>query len=186
MHLKYKSTLKDSDEHIIELLQSKSSQNKGMTLLMNKYSKILYPVVNGITRNPTDTFDVLQETYIKVFSKINHYSGDASLFTWIYKIAVNEALQHLRKNKKKKDIQPIEVELHQTAFEPCDSGEMIIDKLNQAIQQLPEKQQLVFTLRYFKEMDYKTMSELLHTSEGSLKASYHHALKKIEKSLIHH
>ncbi len=178
--------MKDPDEHLIELLLSKKSQNKGMTLLMNRYSKILYPIVNGITRNPADTYDVLQETYIKVFSKIKNYSGKASLFTWIYRIAVNESLQQLRKTKKNMKVQPIEVELHQSAFEPGDSGEVIMDKLNQAIQQLPEKQQMVFSLRYFKEMDYKTMSELLHTSEGSLKASYHHALKKIENSIIHH
>lgn len=178
--------MKDSDEHIIELLLSKGSQNEGMTLLMNRYSKLLYPVVNGITKNSNDTFDILQETYIKVFSKIGTYSKESSLYTWVYRIAVNEALQHLRKTNKKNIEQPLALEIHQTPYEQGDSEEVIWDKLNEAVQQLPEKQQLVFTLRYFKEMDYKSMSKLLLTSEGSLKASYHHALKKIEKSLIHH
>lgn len=178
--------MKDSDEHIIELLLSKGSQNEGMTLLMKRYSKLLYPVVNGITKNSNDTFDILQETYIKVFSKIGTYSKESSLYTWVYRIAVNEALQHLRKTNKKNIEQPLALEIHQTPYEQGDSEEVIWDKLNEAVQQLPEKQQLVFTLRYFKEMDYKSMSKLLLTSEGSLKASYHHALKKIEKSLIHH
>lgn len=178
--------MKDSDEHIIELLLSKGSQNEGMTLLMNRYSKLLYPVVNGITKNSNDTFDILQETYIKVFSKIGTYSKESSLYTWVYRIAVNEALQHLRRTNKKNIEQPLALEIHQTPYEQGDSEEVIWDKLNEAVQQLPEKQQLVFTLRYFKEMDYKSMSKLLLTSEGSLKASYHHALKKIEKSLIHH
>lgn len=178
--------MKNADEHIIELLLSEGSQNKGMTLLMNRYSKILYPVIQGITRNSTDTYDVLQETYIKIFSKITGYSKEASFFTWIYRIAVNEALQHLRKTKKKAEVQPIEKEMQQAAYQPGDSGEIIWEKLNQAIQQLPEKQQLVFRLRYFKEMDYRTMSKLLLTTEGSLKASYHHAIKKIENLLIHH
>ncbi|MGA1543528.1 MAG: RNA polymerase sigma factor [Saprospiraceae bacterium] len=178
--------MKDSDEHIIDLLLSKSYQNKGMSLLMNRYSKILYPVINGITRNSTDTYDVLQETYIKVFSKIKTYSKEASFFTWIYRIAVNEALQYLRMKKKKLDVHPFEKGIHQTAYEPGDSEEKIWKKLYQAIQHLPEKQQLVFTLRYFNEMDYKTMSNLLLITEGSLKASYHHALKKIENSLLNH
>ena len=176
--------MKESDEHIIDLLLSKSYQNKGMSLLMERYSKILYPVINGITQNSADTYDVLQETYIKVFSKINSYSREASFFTWIYRIAVNEALQYLR--KKKHDAQPFEKEIHQTAYEPGDSEDKIWRKLHQAIQQLPEKQQLVFTLRYFNEMDYKTMSKLLLITEGGLKASYHHALKKIENELINH
>ena len=133
-----------------------------------------------------DTDDVLQNTFIKVFANIQQFKGESKLYSWMYRIATNEALSFIQQRAKKQGIS--NEELQSKAIQKLESdvyfeGEAIQLKLQKAIALLPEKQQLVFKMKYFQEMKYEYMSEILETSVGALKASYHHAVKKIEEYL---
>lgn len=129
--------------------------------------------------------DILQEVFIKIFKNIKNYKGESKLYTWIYRITVNETLRHLK--KKKMIVTPIED--MQSDKQPSISiqdisGEQIEHILGNAVAILPPKQKMVFNLRYFQEMKYSEMSNVLETSEGALKAAYHHAIKKIESYIL--
>lgn len=133
-----------------------------------------------------DTDDVLQNTFIKIYRNINNFKGDSQLFTWIYRIATNESLnflkaQSIRQNKTSESLQKSLV--NQLQADVYFEGDDIQLKLQKAIAQLPEKQKLIFNMRYFDEIKFKDISQILGTSEGALKASYHIAVKKIEKLL---
>ena len=133
-----------------------------------------------------DTDDVLQNTFIKVFKNINNFKGDSKLYSWMYRIATNEALTHLNRNAKHRNLASEEIQQHAVNNLQSDvyfEGDAIQLKLQQAIAKLPQKQQLVFNMKYFDDIKYKDMSEILETSEGALKASYHIAVKKIEEYL---
>ena len=133
-----------------------------------------------------DADDVIQNTFIKAFQGLSSFREDASLYTWLYRIATNEALSFLKKRKNRYALplgdyqEYLEKNLVSDAY--TDGDEMQI-KLQKAIIQLPEKQRLVFNMKYFDELKYEEISDILHTSVGALKASYHHAVKKIEKYL---
>ena len=133
-----------------------------------------------------DADDVVQEVFIKVWKEIDRYRGDSELFTWIYRIATNEALQFLRKKKRRMlfsgDYNEV-LERHLVNSMDIDGDEIQL-KLQKAILTLPDKQRLIFNLKYFEELKYEEMSGITGTSVGSLKASYHHAVKKIEKYLV--
>jgi RNA polymerase sigma-70 factor (ECF subfamily) len=136
--------------------------------------------------NHDDADDVLQNTFIKVFSNIQNFKGESKLFSWIYRIATNESLTFIEQRARKQGIS--NEELQQKSINKLESdvyfeGDIIQLKLQKAIASLPEKQQLVFKMKYFEEMKYENMSEILDTSVGALKASYHHAVKKIEEYL---
>lgn len=144
---------------------------------MAQYNDKLYFAIYGILKNREDTADVLQETYLNVYRKMHQFRGDSSIFTWIYRIAIHEALQWIRKNRNKPELKIFQAEpsVHSEM-----SGEEIIKLLHQAINTLPEKQKRVFVLRYFNELPYEEISEITGTSEGGLKASFHQAVKKVE------
>ncbi len=131
-----------------------------------------------------DANDVVQNCLLKVYRNIHKFRGQSSLYTWLYRIATNEAITFLNKRKRRQTAAMDEADnglANQLQADPFFDGDAVQAQLQLAIQQLPEKQRLVFNLRYFEEMSYRQMSEVLNTSQGGLKASYHHAVKKIER-----
>jgi RNA polymerase sigma factor (sigma-70 family) len=173
-----------NDNNISELL--KRDLNKGFTLVVEKYSSRLYWHIRRLVILHEDADDALQNTFINAWKSIGDFRSESSLFTWLYTIATNEALVLINKRKKNTVVSFDDLESH---FINSQEGSAWFDgdeaqvKLQNAILKLPDKQRIVFNLRYFDEMTYQDMSMVLKTSEGALKASYHHAVKKIEKIL---
>jgi RNA polymerase sigma-70 factor (ECF subfamily) len=176
-----------ADEEILKLFASEETRNRALELLIDTYQQRLYWHIRKILIQHDDSNDVLQNTYIKIWKGLGSFKGESSLFTWIYRIATNESLTFLKQKQKQNtvSIHPIEYQLAKSLeADNYFKGDAIQLKLQQAILQLPEKQRLVFNMRYFDEMPYEQMSHILETSVGALKASYHHAAKKIEDSLL--
>lgn len=170
----------------IETLINLKTQNEAFKILVQHYQKPLYFHIRNIVLNHDDADDVLQNTFIKVFSNISKFKGESKLYSWIYRIATNEALTFIEQRAKKQGITNEEVK--QKALQKLETdvyfeGDAIQLKLQKAIATLPEKQQLVFKMKYFEEMKYENISEILDISVGGLKANYHHAVKKIEAYL---
>lgn len=154
--------------------------------LMQLYKERLYWHVRKIVISHDDADDVLQNTFIKVYRSIDKFKGNSKLFSWMYKIATNESITHINKNAKRLKITNEEHQnnaINNLTADVYFEGDEIQLKLQKAIATLPEKQQLVFNMKYFDDIKYKEMSEILDTSEGALKASYHIAVKKIETFL---
>lgn len=177
--------MQDEKIFIAQLINPKT-QNEAFKKLVYEYQKPLYYHIRNIVLNHDDADDVLQNTFIKVFSNIQNFKGESKLFSWIYRIATNESLTFIEQRARKQGIS--NEELQQKSINKLESdvyfeGDIIQLKLQKAIASLPEKQQLVFKMKYFEEMKYENMSEILDTSVGALKASYHHAVKKIEEYL---
>jgi RNA polymerase sigma factor (sigma-70 family) len=173
------------DDNISELL--KEDLNKGFRLLVEKYSSKLYWHIRRLVIIHEDADDALQNTFMNAWKSIENFRSDSSFYTWLYSIATNEALTLINKRKKNASV-PIDdlgsyfANSHEgSTWFDGDEAQM---KLQNAILQLPEKQRIVFNLKYYDEMTYEEMSKVLKTSEGALKASYHHAVKKIEKTVI--
>ncbi|MHA3789300.1 RNA polymerase sigma factor, partial [Flavobacterium hauense] len=148
-----------------------------------EYSRPLYNHIRNIVIDHDDTDDVLQNTFIKVFQNLKNFKGESKLFSWIYRIATNEAITFISSKAKKNNITNEEVQqkaLKNLEADEYFEGDEMQVKLQQAIASLPEKQQLVFKMKYFEDLKYEEISEILGTSVGALKASYHHAVKKIE------
>lgn len=172
-----------SDEHILALLSQESSAERGFRLLTQQYQERLYWHIRRMVVEHDDANDVLQNCLIKVFRSIHQFEGKSKLFTWLYRIATNEAITFLQQKQKRTaaSIDDDEQRLTgQLQADPYFDGDDLQVKLQEALDKLPDKQRQVFLLRYYDEMGYKEMSELLDTSEGALKASFHHAVKKIE------
>jgi len=174
-----------SDDKLLSLLQRPDSRELGFRLLMSAYQERLYWHIRKIVGSHHDADDVLQNCLIKVLRNIDRFEGESQLYTWLYRIATNEALTFLKKAKRQatKSIDD-EVAVFQLQAEPPMDGDLTQQKLENAVRNLPEKQQVVFRLRYYEEMSYKDMSDRLKTSQGALKASYHHAVKKVEAAII--
>lgn len=151
---------------------------------MRKYQQKVYYHIRRMVIDHDDANDLVQTTFIKAWKGLENFREDSQVFTWLYRIATNECLTHLN-NKKKRFFLPIgDVEHELTSkldSEPSLKANQLEMKLQKAILSLPEKQRTVFNLRYYDEMKYEEMSEVLGTSVGALKASYHHAVQKIEK-----
>lgn len=174
--------MQEEQEFIQELLNPKT-QNLAFEKLLKEFQRPLYNHIRTIVLNHDDTDDVLQNTFVKVFRNLNKFKGESKLFSWMYRIATNEALTFLNQKAKKSGVSS-ETLQNKTidnlkADEYFDGNEIQI-KLQKAIALLPEKQQLVFKMKYFEELKYEEISEIIGTSVGALKASYHHAVKKIE------
>lgn len=178
-----------SDEEILKSFKDEKSRNWALEQLIGKYQQKLYWQIRKIVIDHDDADDVLQNTFIKIWKGLENFKEESQLFTWLYRIATNEALTFL-KNKQKKpttSLHPIEYQLSKSLeADEFFKGDAIQLKLQQAILTLPEKQRVVFNMRYYDEMPYEQMSEILDTSVGALKASYHHAAKKIEEYLLSH
>lgn len=172
---------KNPDIDIIDLL--KKDINKGFRLVVKRYSSKLYWHIRRIVIIHEDADDALQNTFINAWRNISNFRSESSVYTWLYAIATNEALALIKKRTKNAALSLNDLGSYFTNSNEGNSwfdGDEAQIKLQNAILQLPEKQRIVFNLKYFDEMSYEEMSRVLNTSAGALKASYHHAVKKIE------
>lgn len=154
--------------------------------IVNTYSERLYWHVRRFLCNHEDTNDLLQDIYIKVWTALPTFRGESQVFTWLWRIATNEVLNHLRKQKFKAMVSldsSIDILRKKIDDDPYFNGNELQRELHKAIQKLPEKQRVVFNMRYFDELKYEEISEITDTSVGALKASYHHAYNKIKEEL---
>lgn len=177
------------DKDIIDLFHSNDGREKAFNMLIRKYQEKLYWHVRRMVVDHEDANDVIQNIFIKVWKGLDKFREDSQLYTWLYRIATNESLTFLEQKKKKTAVSfehnGLDLSDNIKADQYFDSKKLEW-KLQLAIQKLPEKQRIVFNLRYYDEMPYEMMSKVLETSEGALKASYHHAVKKIEDFILNH
>ncbi|MGM5629906.1 RNA polymerase sigma factor [Apibacter raozihei] len=169
------------------LLLIEKDIEKGFSILVKQYSKPVYWHIRKILLNHDDSDDVTQNVFIKIFQNLKSFKGDSSLKTWIYRIATNESINFLNSAAKKKNVNSEELVAQLSSNLEDDNyftGDDIQLKLQLAVAKLPEKQRIVFNMKYFDDMKYEEISEILETSVGALKASYHHATKKIEEYLL--
>ncbi len=172
------------DKALLALYRQPDTREKGFTYIIQKYQERLYWHIRRLVVDHEDANDVLQNVFIKVWKNLEGFREDAQLFTWLYKIATNECLTFLEQQKRKSAVSLSDVETGLSNKLRADGqfdANKLEWKLQKAILSLPEKQRVVFNLRYYDEMPYEEMSRVLETSEGALKASYHHAVKKIEE-----
>ncbi len=172
-----------SDEQFLEWLRSDQYFERGFRLLMVQYRERLYWHIRRMVLHHEDADDVLQNTFIKIYKGIAQFEGKSKLYTWLYRIATNEAITHLQSRRRQASESLDDTTALLSQRMQADSwfdGDEVQQRLSVAIAQLPEKQRVVFNLRYFEEMPYEEMSGILDTSVGALKASFHHAAKKIE------
>ncbi len=171
------------DKLLLEEFAIESHKHEAFRKIIEKYQKRVYWHIRKIVIDHDDTDDLTQDTFIKAWNALADFRQDAQLFTWLYRIATNEALNFLRKKKTRNSVslQGEEYDLSSTlSAATYFNGDALQMRLQQAILTLPEKQRIVFNMKYFDAMKYEDMSEVLETSVGALKASYHHAVKKIE------
>ncbi|HXB95385.1 MAG TPA: sigma-70 family RNA polymerase sigma factor [Puia sp.] len=177
------------DTELLLQFRDPEKKEKAFTAIIRKYQEKLYWHIRRMVVEHEDANDVLQNVFIRVWNGLENFREDSQLYTWLYRIATNECLSYLEQQKRKSSVSFDEMEaglsnkiVADKHFDP----NKLEWKLQLAIQQLPEKQRVVFTLRYYDEMPYEEMSRVLDTSEGALKASYHHAVKKIEDYILNH
>lgn len=174
-----------NDKAILELLTSEGGKDEGCRLLLKTYGTAMYNQILRQVKYKQDADDVMQNVLMKMIKGISAFEGKSALYSWLYRIVHNETINHYKKQKnyyhKNSSVEVSEMSIPSADTAP--SSTFILRVLNESVQKLPEKQRLVFELRYFNGKSYKEMSQLLKTSEGALKASYHHAVKKIEHQL---
>jgi RNA polymerase sigma-70 factor (ECF subfamily) len=174
------------ESKLIDQLKLDKTRDDAFRELVTLYKERLYWHIRNIVKSHDDADDVLQNTFIKVYKNIHNFKGESKLFSWMYRIATNESITFINKNAKRLNITNEETQqlaINNLKADVYFEGDDIQFKLQQAIATLPQKQQLVFNMKYFDDLKYKEMSEILETSEGALKASYHIAVKKIEAYL---
>lgn len=177
------------DAEILSKFQDVKTRNEAFNLLLKKYQQKIYWHVRRMVIDHDDADDLVQDVFIKVWKNLEGFRSDAQLYTWMYRIATNECITFLNKKKQKNNIS-----LDEVSFELADTlasssyfdGDKAQMKLQQALLTLPDKQKLVFNMKYYDDMKYEEMSEVLGTSVGALKASFHLAVKKIESFLLSH
>ena len=177
-------SIHQDDKTLLATYRNPATKEKGFTCIIQKYQERLYWHIRRLVLDHDDANDVLQNVFVKVWKNLEGFREDAQLYTWLYKIATNECLTFLEKQKKNNSISLSDVETGLSNTLKADAQfdpNKLEWKLQKAILALPEKQRIVFNLRYYDEMPYEEMSRVLDTSEGALKASYHHAVKKIEE-----
>jgi RNA polymerase sigma-70 factor (ECF subfamily) len=179
-----KKTLED--QQILQQFRQKERRHEAFTWLVEKYQQRIYRHVRRMVIDHDDADDLVQEVFIKVYNNLGNFQGESQLFTWLYRIATNECLRFLEKKRKRYFLPLTDVTGELThkleSSHPMDGDEIQL-KLQKAVLTLPDKQRAVFHMKYYEDMKYETMSEITGTSVGSLKASYHHAVKKIEEIL---
>jgi RNA polymerase sigma factor (sigma-70 family) len=177
------------DKELLLLFRDTATKEKAYTQIIKKYQEKLYWHIRRMVVEHEDANDVLQNMFIKVWKGLDNFREDSQLFTWLYRIATNECLTFIEQQKRRSSVSISNEESGLSnrlkADKDFDSNK-IEWKLQLAMQQLPDKQRAVFNLRYYDEMPYEEMSRVLETSEGALKASYHHAVKKIEDFILNH
>jgi len=176
-----------SDQELLNIFRDKEKRNYAFNFIVRKYQERLYWHIRKIVLNHDDTDDILQNTFIKAFQGLENFREDSKLYTWLYRIATNESITFLNSKRKRFFLPLVDVSKELANNLESDSwfsGDELQLKLQKAILNLPEKQRIIFNMKYFDEMKYEDISEVLNTSVGALKASYHHAVKKIEKFII--
>lgn len=174
-----------NEQEITALLADKNRREAAFSAIIKQYSEPLYWHIRRMVLSHDDANDLLQNTFLKAWSNIDKFRGESQISTWLYRIAVNETLTFLGKNKGETvSIDSPEGEIaNRLESDTYFCGDTADALFNEAISRLPHKQRLVFTMKYFQEMKYEDMSQILDTSVGALKASYHLAVKKIENFL---
>ena len=177
-----------NEDKILELLRNPNSdsQKKGFAHVVEKYSERLYWQIRKMVFSHEDANDILQDVFIKAWLNIDKFRGDAKLSTWLYKIAINESITFINRSKRQQNLSIDDSDsflLNKLEGDKYFDGNEAQLLLQEAVLTLPEKQRLVFQLKYFNEMKYQEMSDILGTSVGALKASFHHARKKVEEFL---
>lgn len=175
-----------SDSDLVEMFRDVATREKSFNYILDRYKKRLYWHIRKIVIDHDDTDDLLQNTLIKAWEALPQFRNESLLFTWLYRIATNESITFLNKKRKRFFLPIVNVESQLTdklEASPYFNGDQLQLAFQKAILSLPEKQRLVFNMKYFEELKYEEMSEILGTSVGALKASYHHAVKKIEKMI---
>ena len=171
------------DKELIELFNQEESRNYAFNLIIKTYQERVYWQIRKMVINHEDADDLTQETFIKVFKSLSSFKEDSQLFTWIYRIATNNCLSFLKKKKRRNILRfsSLESDLMERVASNY-SGDTADPEylLQKALATLPEKQRMIFNMKYFEDLKFKEISEILETSQGALKASYHHAVKKIE------
>lgn len=177
------------DNELLLQFHNPETREKAFAAIIKKYQEKLYWHIRRMVVEHEDANDVLQNVFIRIWKGLDNFREDSQLYTWLYRIATNECLSFLELQKKKATVSFEDVEStlsNRIKAEKNFDANKLEWKLQLAIQQLPEKQRVVFNLRYYDEMPYEEMSRVLETSEGALKASYHHAVKKIEDYILNH
>jgi RNA polymerase sigma factor (sigma-70 family) len=177
------------DSELLIEFRNPSTKERAFTAIIKKYQEKLYWHIRRMVVDHDDANDVLQNVFIRIWNGLENFRENSQLYTWMYRIATNECLTFLEQQKKKSALSLSDMESGLTNQIKADKHfdpSKLEWKLQLAIQQLPEKQRVVFNLRYYDEMPYEEMSKVLETSEGALKASYHHAVKKIEDFILNH
>lgn len=175
-----------NESEIIKKLQNTATQNEAFSLIVKQYSEQLYWQIRRMVLSHDDTNDLLQNTFIKAWMNIGMFRGEAKLSTWLYRIALNETLTFLNRQHMNATVSiddPDAATVEKLESDPYFDGDETQIKFQKALKSLPQKQRLVFNMKYFDEMKYEDISDVLGTSVGALKASYHLAVKKIEKFL---
>lgn len=174
------------DSEILDLFKADKTKNEAFNLLMRKYQQRIYWHVRRLVLNHEDADDIVQDVFVKVWKHLNNFRQDAQLYTWIYRIGTNESITFLNKKKQQQNVPLDDVLPQLSEYLTQDhyfNGDQAEKKLQEALLTLPEKQRLVFTMKYFDDLKYQEISDILETSVGALKASYHLAVKKIEDFL---
>lgn len=172
------------DKELLDKFRDENTRHYAFNLIVKKYQKRVYYHIRRLVIDHDDADDVTQNTFIKAWKGLDNFKEDSQLFTWLYRIATNESITFLNSKRKRFfiPIGDVEHELsNKLESDPHFSGDKIQLKLQKAILTLPEKQRIVFNMKYYEDMKYEEISEVLGTSVGALKASYHHAVKKIEE-----
>ena len=178
-----------TDSELLVQFRNADTKERAYTAIIRKYQEKLYWHIRRMVVDHDDANDVLQNVFIRVWNGLENFREDSQLYTWLYRIATNESLTFIEQQKKRASVSLSDVEsglANKIRADRDFDGNKLEWKLQLAIQQLPEKQRVVFSLRYYEEMPYEEMSRVLETSEGALKASYHHAVKKIEDYIKNH
>lgn len=181
------STLPAENPQLIERLRDPKTCREAFGELIRLYSESLYRQIRRMVINHDDANDLLQNTFMKAWSSIENFRGDARLSTWLYKIAINESISWLERERKRLNLSLDDQEsalINSIEADEWFDGDELVKKLREAVATLPEKQRLVFNMKYYDDMKYEDMSSILGTSVGALKASYHLAVKKIEQFLL--
>jgi len=175
------------DKELLFQFKNEATRESAFTRIIKKYQEKIYWHIRRMVVEHEDANDVMQNMFIKVWKNLENFREDSQLYTWLYRIATNESLTFLEQQKKRASTSLSDENSHLASRLQADKhfdGNKLEWKLQLAIQQLPEKQRAVFNLRYYDEMPYAEMSRVLDTSEGALKASYHHAVKKVEDYIL--
>lgn len=175
---------RNDDLHMLSMLRERKTRDDGFRILMDSYKEKIYWYIRRLVVKHEDAEDILQETFINAYRYAGNFKGESRIYTWLYRIATNECVRHFKKVQK--HLQKVEMdEKMMNSFESNDTEneESILVKFQKAILQLPEKQRIVFNMRYYDELSYKEMGKILNSSENALKTNYHYATEKIKAYL---